>query len=750
MWKRGGGPGVPPAYTGRVQGGLVGRDRELFDLRELVEARRLVTVAGGVGVGKSRLAAAAVTRPARGLWERVVKVRWRDVRPAGPAQVTAAVFHAVTGAPPPAKAVDVGELAVLLRAGGGTLLFLDDIDPVHTACVGVVQKLLEYVPSLRVLVTSRRPLGLGDERVLRLGRLDREAAAELFLERARAVRPPGEGAVDGGLVEAVCQELDGLPLAVEMAAEQLAQGEPGGPGAPGALVRRLRVSGQCWLTSPRAVLRRHRSMRSAVGAVYGLCDRMERIVWARSSVFAGGFDESAAAFVCVGGSVEPQDVPACLTRLAAAGVLEPSRDPGGPRRPRYRMARAARDFGAERLREAGETEVALERHTVHCRRVAVVAENLWNSGGQPQAALLLEEEQDDLAAMLGRAVEDLAGSGGPVGDLAGAGGPVGAGVAGLVGPEGGAVGAGGGAPSGGERLVRPGAGGRSGQPVGPDRVERPGQGAGQPVRPGPVGPVRPEQALELLETVVDLWFWWVVYGRAEEGRRYLLGLLPHCPRDRAVTVRGLWLAAWLSAGEDPRAAGELLRQAWPSAVLRGDDVAVGRIAHVQGVLALHARDPRGAAEHFREAAAMVPPRAMGGPSPAVSLAALAVAQAGFAPRAAHRTARRALAGRGVRGDAWACLVARYACAFVDHRRGRSGQAWRRARRALASLDARAPVPYGADAVRRLLADIEAGRPGWLPLPTAIPPQAVGEVVPPGIGCGDLGRRQGCDQVAVDA
>ncbi|CAL9607005.1 ATP-binding protein [Streptomyces sp. enrichment culture] len=634
MGKHGGGPGVPPAYGTRDA--LVGRDREVSEVRGLVAAHRLVTVVGGVGVGKSRLAAAALpgagrTRTGPGPRERVVRVRWRGTRPATPGQVAAAVFHAVTGAPPRSGPVGVADVATRLAGSGRTLLFLDDMDAAHRACVGVVRELLEAVPGLRVLVTARQPLGLGEERVCRLGPLPVSAgaagvspAAELFLAAVReACGDAVADAVGPAAAEEVCRSLEGLPLAITMAAQQLADR------SADELARALR-HGQCWLTSERAALRRHRSLRSAVGAAYALCDRTERVVWARGSVFAGGFDESAAAFVCVGGSVAPQDVPACLARLAAAGVLELMGEPGGLRAPRYRMARAARDFGTERLWEAGEAEIAAERLAVHARRVAVVAEGLWNAGGQAQAAQLLSDERENLHAVLDRAVR------------------------------------------------------------------------------------RPEQASEVLETVAGLWFWWVVYGEREAGLRHLLRLLPHAPADRPVTVRALWLAAWLSACDAPRTADELLRRAWPAAVMLGDSAAVGRIAHVQGVLALHEGALAEAADHFREAASLVPARAPGGPSPAVSLAALAVAQAGFAPGAAHRTARRALAQREARGDAWATLVARYARAYVDQRRGHPGRAWRRTRRALASLDARLPLPYGSDALRRLLEDLERGAPGRPP------------------------------------
>ncbi|MGA5066451.1 hypothetical protein ACPB9E_22265 [Streptomyces exfoliatus] len=157
-----------------------------------------------------------------------------------------------------------------------------------------------------------------------------------------------------------------------------------------------------------------------------------------------------------------------------------------------------------------------------------------------------------------------------------------------------------------------------------------------------------------------------------------------CHEDHPAAVRGQWLEAWLTAGSDCGGAGELLSPAWTAAVMAGDDATVGRIAHVQGVLAMHRGDP--AAEHFQEAADTIPLGAPAGPSAAMSLAALAVVRSGIAPRAARRTARRVLTQSGVRGDSWACLVARYALALADHQEGRTGRALRRARRILASLD----------------------------------------------------------------
>ncbi|MFJ5774982.1 ATP-binding protein [Streptomyces sp. NPDC093094] len=623
-------------------GGLVGRNRETVLLGELLAAHRLVTVTGAPGVGKSGLAATVCAGTAGGPWRRVVRVRWPGTGTGGLAAEIARVLDegepaavADGGRAPAGGAADSSfpGLARALRAAarqGPVLLFLDDVDPVHTACTGLVQRLLMAVPGVRMLVTSRAPLGLGDEHVLRLAPLRTEArdddegtvapAARLFLERAR-----GKGPFEQAAVHEVCRLLEGLPLAVELAAGQT------GRHSVEELARLLRRH-QVWLSGPRpGAPRRHRSLRSAIASAYAPHERAVRAVWARASVFAGSFAESAAVFLCAGGGVAPHEVPGALARLAAIGVLRPDGDPAGVHRPRYRMTRAARDFGAERLHAAGEHAVAVERLVTHSRRVAEVAEDLWGAGSQRQAVRLLAEEQDDLMAVARHALD------------------------------------------------------------------------------------RPEHTEAALETMVGLWFWWVVYDHADEGRDLLLTLLRRCDPDSPQAVRAQWLAAWLTASGDPRGARSLLGRAWPAAMLAGDDAALGRIAHVQGMLALREHDAVAAAAHFREAADTVPAHAPGGPSAAVSLAALAVAESAFDPAAARRSARRALSHPDVREDTWACLLARYARAVVDHRHGRRGRAWHRARRALAALDlelpAPLPAPHGCAALHGLIADIESGAAG---------------------------------------
>ncbi|MGW7411151.1 ATP-binding protein [Streptomyces sp. NPDC054863] len=657
---------------GAVPGGLVGRGGERRALQELLDEHRLVTVVGGAGVGKSALVA-LTARTSKGPWRRVVHVRWQGSGRGTPGALAAAVYEAVTGAatgtrqgpeavtegaagggavtegaaggarPDPGAAAGMRSVpgvaagarpvpgavefqALVERfAATGVLLVLDDMDLVHRECVGLVQGLLMAVPGLRVLVSSRSALGLGEEQVLELTPLSTQApeggsgrspAVQLFLDRAGDHAAGLGDDPDLRSVTAICHALEGFPLAIELAAEQLDRHRP-------ADLAELLEQDQCWLSRPWSGVRRHRSLRTAVGASYVLCDREVRIVWGRLSVLAGSFDESTAAVMCAGGSVLPHQVPSCLAQLAALHVLETVRAPGGLREPRYRMLRSARDFGAERLREAEEVEVAADRRAIHYRQISVVAESLWSSGSQAQAMRLVRDEQEDLRATLRHALH------------------------------------------------------------------------------------HPDHAELALETALNLWFWWAVHDGAEEGRGYLLQLLKLCPTDRQLTVRGLWLAAWLTSYSEPRAAGELLDRAWPAAVLAGDDAAIGWIAHVQGLLALGEGDARAAAEYFDQAARTVPAQAFGGPSAVVSLAALAVARTDFAPRAAQRAARRALTRPGIRSDAWACALARYAQALVDHHHGRSGRARRRAHRALASLEGPLPGPHGPTALRQLLTAVAA-------------------------------------------
>ncbi|MEU3605390.1 AAA family ATPase [Streptomyces sp. NPDC035033] len=386
---------------------LIGREFELAALRAALAVCRLVTVTGAAGVGKSRLALEAVACARGGPRQAAVRVRWHDGVPVGPWAPAARIARALDAATGATGGHGAPDLASAVRSlpGGGLLLVLDDVDPVLTECAGLVRSLLRDVPALRVLVTARRPLGLGGEHVLRLGPLASDAppggrspAAELF--HALAARQGRREEPDHGAVDRVCALVEGVPLALELAVAQLADVSVDG------LADRLR-GGQCWLSAPGTPLRRHRSVRASIGAVHALCDPAVRTVWRRLSVFAGAFTEQAAVFVCEGAGLSSADVPPALAELSAVGVLRALGETGPVPEPRYLMARAARDFGAERLAAAGESSAGRARHARHCRSTAVVAETLWNTGLQQQAVRLVRDALDgagELAGFLGHAV----------------------------------------------------------------------------------------------------------------------------------------------------------------------------------------------------------------------------------------------------------------------------------------------------------------------------------------------------------
>ncbi|MER5252565.1 hypothetical protein [Streptomyces sp. NPDC002855] len=532
------------------------------------------------------------------------------------------------------------ELMARLRARR-VLIVLDDFDPVRDECARLVRSLLQRAPGVRILAAGRQSLGLGQELVLRLGPLpvsepgaDEEPgpAVRLFMERARALRSGADArSAAGGSVPApalpdaaelravsdICAQLEGVPLAVELAAAQTALHPPE------QLARMLRPA-QGWLGSPEAPVRRHRSLRAAVGASYALCGQAERSVWARLSVFAGEFDEDAAVHVCAGGGLAPARVASCLARLALASVLEPVRDPGGVLQPRYRLPAAARGFGAERLESVGESAAAAARHLAWYRTVASRAHQLWSTGRHEQATRLLRDEEPDLRAALER------------------------------------------------------------------------------------GPHTADESAAALGMVVDLWFWWAVCGHAAEGREHLRRLLPLARAGTVGCGQALWLAGWLSACTGAPEAEELLSQAWRVAVLAGDDATIGRVSHVQGIIALRDGETERAIEHLREAAHTIPAHADHGPPAAISWAELAVAQARVRPADALRSVRRASAGTQTRHDMWTRAMTQYAHALVEHLRGRRSRAWRRAHKALAGVVSVAG-PLGGVSVQQLI-DVIEGEP----------------------------------------
>ncbi|HYU50719.1 MAG TPA: LuxR C-terminal-related transcriptional regulator [Candidatus Limnocylindria bacterium] len=350
---------------------FVGRRDESATIKRRLGTARLLTLTGPGGVGKTRLA----LRTARDLVPHYPDgVWWVPLASLqDPLQVTQAV---VTALGLQDRSV-VWSLSMLEEHLAGTrmLLVIDNCEHVLEAVAGLAGTLLRACPEVTILATSRQTLGIAGEVVEQVPPMSmpepdisssteawRSDAVTLFVERAAA--RGGGFTLDANSAPAVleiCRGLDGLPLALELAAVRL-----NGLGI-GALSAGLRERMSLLGTGDRSDLPRQRTMEGAIDWSYQLLARDERLLWARLSVFAGGFEIDAAQEVCGDAALDPESIPALLAELVEKSVLK--RAQGGSR-DRFRMLEILRQFGAERLRDAGAERELRVRHAEWIGRFA--------------------------------------------------------------------------------------------------------------------------------------------------------------------------------------------------------------------------------------------------------------------------------------------------------------------------------------------------------------------------------------------
>ncbi|WP_051831515.1 ATP-binding protein [Streptomyces violens] len=396
----------PADFPGSLPGPktrLVGRRAELAEIQRLYQGdagARLVTVTGVGGVGKTRLAqaAAAGLRPCfrDGAW-------WVEL---SPLQEGVLLPYAIGQALSVANEITRPMIEVVgdYLAGRELLLVLDTCEHLVEACASAARALLAAAPGLRILVTSRRPLGMADEQLVLIDPLpvpgsDDRAAAEadavaLLAERA-AEAVPGFEITDTNRAEVLrlCRRLEGLPLALELAAARLRElsvreltkklddrfavlavlGEPDevavdAQPSPSSLPRSSR-DGPPW----------HRALRTAIGWSHELCAPAERLLWARLSVFAGSFDSGAASRVCAGVHLPYEEIPALLGSLAEKSILIWVPTAGGDR---YRMLDTIREYGATWLRRLGEEDRLRHRHRSFYLALARRGDAAWIGADQ--------------------------------------------------------------------------------------------------------------------------------------------------------------------------------------------------------------------------------------------------------------------------------------------------------------------------------------------------------------------------------
>ncbi|AJC58838.1 transcriptional regulator C winged helix family [Streptomyces sp. 769] len=421
------GPGAPaaPARPGNLRARLtsfVGREHDLAALRADLAGHRLVTLLGPGGAGKTRLSqegaeTAAATLPdawPHGVWlaelapvddprtvpEAVLTAlgaRETVVRGTTAEGLRAAADHAVRD--PHARLAEH-------CAGRRMLLVLDNCEHVIGAAAELAERLLTACPGVTVLATSREPLAVPGEVLRPVEPLPDPVALRLLADRGAAARPGFRVDADEETAVAcaeICRRLDGLPLAIELAAARLRMM------TPRQIADRLDDRFRLLTSGSRTLLPRQQTLRAVVDWSWDLTDEPERAVLRRLSVFAGGCDLAAAEEVCAGGGVAADEVAGLLGSLIDKSLVVAAPDAPGPAggpagQMRYRLLETVAEYAGERLDEAAERADVERRHLVCYRELARTADPLLRGPRQRAAIDRLEREHDNLRTALRRAV----------------------------------------------------------------------------------------------------------------------------------------------------------------------------------------------------------------------------------------------------------------------------------------------------------------------------------------------------------
>jgi predicted ATPase/DNA-binding NarL/FixJ family response regulator len=398
----------PPAASrasGRVRTALtsfVGRRGELTEIKRRLTESRLVTLTGPGGVGKTRLALEVAERAQRGLRDGFWIVELGSVRDDSrvPQVITAALEL-----PDQSSRDPVDKLLRYLRTRQ-VLIVLDNCEHLLDACARLAETVLRECASVRILATSREPLGLSGEGIYRVDPLSIPPAGQrsdalavtqyeavaLLVDRVRHLIPDFE--VTDENVDAVvqlCNRLDGIPLAIELAATRFRSL------SATQIAQRLDHRFSLLTGGDRVALPRQQSLRALIDWSFDLCTKQEQLLWARLSVFPGTFDIEAAEQVCGFSGLEPNAVLDLLDRLVAKSIVVVERS---GERVRYRQLMTVREYGADMLEALDESDVLKRRLRDHFLQVAARMVERWCGPHQVDDLSTMRENHANVLAAL--------------------------------------------------------------------------------------------------------------------------------------------------------------------------------------------------------------------------------------------------------------------------------------------------------------------------------------------------------------
>jgi len=344
---------------------FVGRGSELFEIERLMASKRLVTLIAVGGAGKTRLALEVATRTLDAYPDGAWLV---DLTPISDGHLVPRVFGSTFGVHERPRQPLGRTLTEHLRTRR-LLLVVDNCEHVIDDCAALVEAILRTCPGIRVLATSREALRVSGETVWRVAPLAvpdpaapievddlaRCEAVNLFLDRAQLVAPGFEMNLENASpVAELCRRLDGIPLAIELAAARM------GSMSPGQILNRMQDRFELLTGGSRTGPARHRTLQSALDWSHNLLSDQERSLFRRLSVFAGGFSVDAVEQVCAGGDLKVNMITGLLGSLVEKSLVITSGDASGPIR--FRMLETLQQYAQDRLAESGELEGVNRRH----------------------------------------------------------------------------------------------------------------------------------------------------------------------------------------------------------------------------------------------------------------------------------------------------------------------------------------------------------------------------------------------------
>ncbi|MEV5967335.1 BTAD domain-containing putative transcriptional regulator [Kribbella sp. NPDC051952] len=387
---------------------FIGKDADVTTVRELVTGHRLTTLVGPGGAGKTRLAAETARTLVGDLPDGVWLVELAPIGVDGDvAQATLAALSLRDGLLGEASEAEPTDRVITALREREALLVLDNCEHVIESAAEFAHRVLGECRRLRILATSREPLGITGEALWHvvplalpagnadLSEIESSPAVQLLRDRAAAVRT--DFAVDAptlATMARVCRALDGMPLAIELAAARLRTM------SLDQLADRLDDVFRLLTGGSRTALPRQRTLRAVIDWSWELLSDAERTVLRRLSVFYGGASLEAAERVCAGDTVESWQVLELLTALTEKSLVVADTD----KAPRYRMLGTIKEYAAQRLEEAGESEQARHAHLAYVTELAETAEPHLRRAEQLEWLAALAAEHDNLSAAMRAAI----------------------------------------------------------------------------------------------------------------------------------------------------------------------------------------------------------------------------------------------------------------------------------------------------------------------------------------------------------